>query len=175
MKKVSILLVALAVSITAFGQKEIKLDYVEVTGTKNKPINITYLSETQGGILSERVKDMQHKVASFNLKRSALYKERTSIYNVDFVGDKSLIIAKFARNGKLIETNERFKNVIFSVAVRNAIFKNNQGWQVVKNLYLVEYSDKNLPSRKYKVWLEKEGKIRKVMMDASGDFLAWVD
>ena len=82
-------------------------------------------------------------------------------------------MATYDKNGKLLRTAERFKNVALPSAVRNAVFSRYPEWNIYKDIYTVNYyHEKSSNSKKvYKLLLEKGDERMRVKTTENGDFV----
>ena len=175
MKKVIFFAVAFVFSSAILAQtKGLVLDPVEVEGEYAKPLHLAYYTKVQDQVISKAILNLEHRVASFDVLNSKLFNKKQLIKVVDFSSPKGFITATYHKDGRLKSTDERFRNVPFTVAVRNQLYKSYPGWKITKNRYMVNYDiDGNL-ERNFKVWLTKGGERIKIQIDASGDNLAMV-
>ena len=148
------------------GQKEIKLEGVSVS-----PINIDYLLHVHDNAVAERVLNLQHKVASFDLTKWPQY-AGPGTYEMTFKQPEGKILAVFGRNGKIVQSYERFKNIIFPIAVRNGIYREYPGWTIENNTYVVWYTENRDAKKIFKVRLSKGELKKRIKIDASGNLLA---
>jgi hypothetical protein len=72
-----------------------------------------------------------------NLKDSNLYSDDYDTYHITFFILEGKILAAYDKDGKLIRTIERLKNVKLPMKVRGAIVKRFPNWRMVEDVYRV--------------------------------------
>lgn len=149
-----------------FSQIE-KLPEVDIT------VNYKYLNsinaETQD--VDIRVKALEEKVAFYNIKENELYNDEYETYYVTFYIPQGEIVAAYDKDGKIIRTIERFKNIELPKIVMLSIVEKYPKWHVMGDVYKVYYSDKSgIAKKKYIVNLQKDGKYIKVKINDKGEF-----
>lgn len=175
MKKVIFFALALFTTSAVLAQtKGLVLDPVDVEGEYIKPLHLEYFTKVQDQIISKSVLGLEHRAASFDVLNSKLFNKRGLITIVDFSSSNGFITATYAKDGTLESTNERFKNVPFTIAVRNQLYRAYPGWKVTKNRYLVSYDNNGMLQRDFKVWLTKGGERIQIKISANGDGIAMV-
>lgn len=175
MKKVIFFTLALVTSSALFAQtKGLVLDPVEVEGEYIKPLHFEYFTKVQSQVVSKNVLELEHKAASFDVLSSKLFNRKNRVMVVDFRSDKGMVMATYGKDGTLKSTNEHFRNVPFTVAVRNQLYRAYPGWKITKNRYIVDYESKGDLQRSFKVWLTKGGERIKIRISADGDGIAMV-
>lgn len=144
-----------------------ELSEVVVYATNYKYLNSLETEEE----VSVPVELLRKKVASFDLKESEFYQDDYGVYQINFYIPEGRILAAYDKDGKIIRTAEKFKNINLPVAVREAIYKRFPGWTITKDLYLVRYHEGNDVKKRYKLKLENGNKVLRVKVDEKGEFL----
>jgi hypothetical protein len=135
-------------------------------------VNYKYLNAVENEDVDLNVQMLQEQVAMYDLKNSDLYGDEYSTYTVSFFIPNGKILAAYDRDGKVIRTIEKFKNVKLPKNVRNAVFKRFPNWSLEKDVYLVNYHNKNEKvSKEYKVKLKNGKKTMRVKLAENGNFL----
>ncbi|MCA0133192.1 nicotinate-nucleotide adenylyltransferase [Winogradskyella alexanderae] len=166
MKKLSIYLLLLAFSGQVFAQV-IELPEIEITA-----VNYKYLSSVDSDDTPISVKMLQEKVAMFDLKSSEFYNDEYATYNISFYIPDGKILAAYDKNGKLIRTIEKYKDIKLPIAVREAIAERFPNWIAVGDVYRVNFHYMNeITDKFYKVRLENGNKKMKVKITEKGDFM----
>lgn len=164
MKKLILGLLVIGLTSPVFSQV-IVLPEIEITA-----VNYKYLSSVDSEDLDLDVKMLEENVAHFDLKNADVYNDEYDTYEVRFYIPKGVILVAYDKNGEVLRTIERFKNVKLPVAVRNTILTTFPGWELTKDSYRVIY--KNNESKKiYKVVLEKVGKVLRIKIDEQGTII----
>ncbi|WP_340202145.1 nicotinate-nucleotide adenylyltransferase [Ascidiimonas sp. W6] len=168
MKKIFLALFVFGFFNFSFSQviQEEKLEEVVVTA-----VNYKYVSSVTSEDIAFPVKLLERKAASWNPKESDLYDDEYDFYTISFFIPEGKIVAAYDKEGKILRTIEKFKNVKLPKVVSNAIVDRFPGWDVIEDVYLVKYNDKKGTSKKYKVRLQNGDQVIKVKMDAEGNFL----
>lgn len=167
MKKIIIGLLVIGFAIQSFAQiKTEKLSEVVIAATNYKYLNKVGLENA-----SVSVALLEQKVASFDLKNSEFYSDDYDTYSVDFFIPDGHILAAYDRDGNIIRTIEKFKDITLPRAVIASVSKQYPNWVFKKDVYLVTYHDEKGVTKKYKITLENGDKRIKVKTDAEGNFL----
>ncbi len=167
MKKIILGLLVFGLTIPSIAQDVEQLAEVWIIAT-----NYKYLSETDAEDEALPVELLQRKVATFDIKSSDIYDDEYDHYEVAFYIPEGKILAAYDKEGKVLRTVEKFKNIKLPVAVSKSIQKRFPGWSVTKDVYLVNYNDRSGTAKKmYKLRLENGDKLIKVKTDDEGKFL----
>ncbi|MFT5847868.1 MAG: hypothetical protein ACJARX_001056 [Psychroserpens sp.] len=165
MKKQFIILFLLVLSSQVYSQI-ISLPEVEITA-----VNYKYLNAVDSEENSLTIKMLAEKVAMFDLKSSEYYNDEYDTHYVSFYIPDGKILVAYNKNGKLIRTIERFKNVKLPKEVQNAITKRFPNWSIISDVYKVSFHVDNDDAKKqFKVILENGDKRMKVKLDENGNF-----
>jgi len=117
------------------------------------------------------VEMLRRKVAAFNVKDSEFYQDDYDLYNISFFIPEGKILAAYDKDGKIIRTAEKFKNINLPLSVKEAVADRFPGWTITKDVYLVRYVDDKGVTKKYKLKLENGDKVLRVKVDENGAFL----
>jgi hypothetical protein len=165
MKKSIFIILLLAMSSQVFSQIT-ELKEVEITA-----VNYKYLSAVDSEDNAITVQELEAKVAMFDIKSSEFYNDEYDTYNIYFYIPDGKILAAYDKDGNLIRTIEKFKNVKLPIAVTQAIAKRFPNWSIVSDVYFVSFhSDNDVAKKQYKVRLENDKKKMKVKLDDKGEF-----
>jgi hypothetical protein len=143
-----------------------QLSEVFIVGT-----NYRYLDETGSRDVAVPVKELERKVATFNLEELDVYEDETEIYDVSFIIPEGKILATYNNEGKILRTIEKFKQINLPESVTMAVMNRFPGWAIAKNVYLVKYFDDQSGKKLYKLILENGDVQIKVKTDDLGNFL----
>ena len=116
MKKLLIGLLALGLTTQFMFAQEIELAEVRLD------VNYKYLDAIESQDVAVPVKILEKKVAFYDVKNSEVYSEEFDKFNVTFSIPEGQIVAAYDKDGKILRTIERFKNITLPVSVRNAVF-----------------------------------------------------
>lgn len=169
MKKVVFCLLAMGLTAQIAAQivKTEELSEVTVVAT-----NYKYLKDVKSQeVVSVPVQMLERKVAAFDPTSSDFYLDEFDTYNISFYIPDGRILAAYDREGKLLRTIERFKDVNVPTTVKKAVLDRFPEWSVSKDVYRVSYSDKKGAEKTYKLTLRNGDKTIKVKLDETGKFL----
>lgn len=169
MKKLLLGLLAIGLTIPMYAQiiKTEELSEVTVYATNYKYLNNLNTMEEA----SLPVKMLQQKVAAFNVKDSEFYQDDYDLYQVNFFIPEGKILAAYDKDGKLLRTAEKFRDINLPMAVKNAILERFPNWTVTKDVYLVNYTDGRGANKTYKVKLKNGDETLRVKLNEKGEFL----
>ncbi len=135
-------------------------------------VNYKYLNAIDNQETAVPVKMLQEKVALYDVKKSELYRDEYDTYTVSFFIPDGKIVAAYDKDGKIMRTIERFKNIKLPYNVTRAIVKRFPNWKMVNDVYKVNYHDKSgIIKNQYKVKLENGDKKMTVKVTDKGEFL----
>lgn len=97
---------------------------------------------------------------------SELKHEQYDRYEVSFVSQKGHLIADFDKNGKLVQTNSRFKNTLLPHSLRNDLYRDHKGWAMTKNIRITRGKNGEVSMDYYKINLEKGKDRKKIILEA---------
>lgn len=169
MKKFLLGLLCLGLVSPALAQiiKTEELSEVVVYATNYKYLN-SLTSEEPAAI---PVQMLERKVAAFNLEESEYYQDDYDYYQINFYIPDGKILAAYDKDGKILRTIEKFKNVKLPESVNNAVVDRFPGWVVSEDYYLVRYHHNKGVSKTYKLTLVNGDKKVRVKLDDKGNFL----
>lgn len=167
MKKLIFGLLIFGFAIQSYAQvKTEKLSEVVISAT-----NYKYLNEVGLTNASIAVELLESKVASFDLKNSEFYSDDYDLYEINFYIPDGHILAAYNKDGTIIRTVEKFKDVTLPRSIINSVANRFPGWTFKKDVYLVSYHDSKGITKKYKITLENGDKRMRVKVDEEGNFL----
>ena len=169
MKKIVFGLLALGLTAQVSAQiiKTEQLSEVTVMAMNYKYLNNVNTQE----VASVPVDLLERKVAAFDVKNSDFYQDDYDLYNITFFIPEGKILAAYDKDGKLIRTAEKFKNINLPKAVKKSILKRFPEWKITKDIYMVNYHENSGANKKYKLKLENGNKTLRVKVDEMGTFL----
>lgn len=169
MKKLLLSLLCIGLTSPLWAQviKTEELSEVVVYATNYKYLN-SLASEEPAAI---PVQMLERKVAAFNLQDSEYYQDDYDYYQIRFYIPDGKILAAYDRDGKILRTIEKFKNVKLPESVRNSIVDRFPGWDVEEDVYLVRYHADKGVTKSYKVTLTNGEKKLKLKLDDKGNYL----
>lgn len=145
----------------------IKLDEVFIYPDKYK-----YIYEVAADTADENVKNLEMAIAKFDVTKEEYYDDEYDTYKVSFYIPQGYAVAAYDKDGKILRTIERYKNVKLPLAVSQAIAKRFSGWTVDKDIYKVIYNEEKWGAMKvYKLKLTNGEETIRVKTDEEGNFL----
>lgn len=139
---------------------------VTVYGLKHK-----YLSAVDNRELAQPVKMLERRAAEFNVKSADFYEEEYDNYFVSFYIPDGEILATYDKDGKLISTVEKYKNVALPHSIAKAVAKRFPNWAIPNDIYLVNYNEESGSRKIYKITLENRDKRLKIKVNDKGEFI----
>ena len=137
-----------------------------------RPIKYKYLFEVVDGDIDQSVKNLQTELGKFDITKEEFYSDEYDSYQVTLRIPKGYAVAAYDKDGKLIRTIERYKNVKLPLAISQALAERFPNWVVDKDIYKVIYSEPKWESKKtYKLKLTNGEKTIRVKTDQDGNFL----
>ncbi|TVZ59531.1 hypothetical protein NA63_2066 [Flavobacteriaceae bacterium MAR_2010_105] len=165
-------LLFLGLTTLAYSQSESDTDpEVENVGLRNVVIsaNSKYLSEAFDDSTPNSVKDVEYKVATYDITESDVYDPEYEGYLVDFNGENFDIKTSYDAEGLIISSREKFEDILLPHYLRQSVYKEYPGWTAHSNSYLVSYNHKTGAKKRYKVQLRKDGKRKNLKIDVQSD------
>jgi predicted nucleic acid-binding protein len=143
-----------------------KLSEVAIT------VNYKYINAVNTEDLAESVSTLHEEVAFYDIKTSELYSDEYDEYFVTFFIPEGKILAAYDKDGFLIRTIEKFKNIKLPMAIIETIAQKYPKWHMAKDIYKVNYhKDKGVTKMQYKVRLENGEKSFNIKIDEDGNFM----
>ena len=106
------------------------------------------------------------------MKNSEYYENQYDDYFISFYIPQGKILASYDKEGNVLRTVEKYKNIALPSAVSKAIVKNYSDWKIAENAYLVNYHDrKGVTKKENKILLEKGNRQMRVKTDENGNIL----
>lgn len=133
--------------------------------------NYMYLSAAGSKDLAIPVENLQLKVSDFDVKELDIYSDEYDLYDVYFIIPEGKVLASYDKDGNLLSTAERYKDIKLPLPVGKEISRRFPNWAISKNIYLVNYHESGNIRKLYKITLENGKKRIKVKVDDQGNFL----
>lgn len=136
-------------------------------------LNYKYLKSVNDPSSAQPVRMLEHRAASYDIKSTDYYEDEYDEYFVSFYIPEGEILATYDKDGKLLRTAERFKNVALPSVVRESIASRYPEWRIYKDIYRVNYysESKSEPKKIYKLVLENGDERMRVKTTEKGDFI----
>jgi len=134
--------------------------------------NYKYLNSIDNAAAPVPVKLLERKVANFDVSESEFYRDEYDFYNISFFIPEGKIVAAYNKDGELLRTIEKFKNIKVPKPVAKSVEKRFPGWVIYEDVYKVSYhKNSGVTKQEYKLTLENGDKRLKVKTDHKGNFL----
>lgn len=170
--KSSKLLIGLSAMLCGFAlqsqaQEQQTLPEVRIVATSYKYLNAV----NNKAEAAQPVRMLEQKAAAYDVTKADFYEDDYDQYFVSFYIPQGKILAAYDKNGKLLRTAEKFKDVNLPASVREAVTKRFPNWSIAKDVYLITYyGDNGKATKKYKLLLENGTKRFKVKTNEAGAF-----
>ena len=144
-------------------------DLAMVTSHADEPVSLSSVSNknyVENSILYiKRVKEIQFKVASFNVKNLSIYTpNEPATYQVSFNTEENNVTASYNHNGELLKSKEKYINIRLPLEVSSKLSKAYPNWFFSETVCTVQYDKNSGTVVKYKIILEKKGKKKTVSL-----------
>lgn len=164
MKKWIFGIILIGFTIQMYAQDPIQLPEVVIVH------NYKYLSEVGSPEAAIPVEKLQLEVSDFNLKELDIYSDEYDLYDVYFVIPEGKILASYDKEGNILRTIERYKDIDLPLPVLKAVMRRFPNWSIAKNAYMVNYHESGKVRKLYKLTLENGDHRIKVKLDDLGVF-----
>lgn len=154
--------------IVAHAMAQIVLPEITVTATRYKYLNAVSPEEA-----AQPVNMLEQYAAAYNVKDATFYEDEFDNYFVSFIIPDGKILAAYDKDGTLLRTVERYKNVAIPLKITQAVAKRFPNWSVSQDVYLVNYQERggHISKKVYKLLLENGDMRMKIKINDQGDFL----
>jgi hypothetical protein len=136
-----------------------------------KAVKYKYLNAVDQKDVAQPVKLLERRAAEYDVKSADFYEEDYDTYFVSFYIPEGQVLAAYDKDGKLLHTAEKYKDVALPVAVREAVTKRFPQWAITRDVYLVSYFEEKGATKTYKLTLQNGDKRMKVKTNEKGEFL----
>ncbi|MEL0456297.1 nicotinate-nucleotide adenylyltransferase [Flavobacteriaceae bacterium SZ-1-7] len=136
-------------------------------------INSDYLNAVNTNHSNDYVAKLEQAILNYNHSDiSQLYDDKNDIYNVSFKLPDGEIVVSFNKDGKIIKTFEKYKNMRLPLGVMKTIAEKYPGHGIIEGVYLIKYhSQKEMLQQEYKIKLKNNDSILTVKINEKGEFL----
>ncbi len=166
MKKLLIGLLALGLTTQFMFSQEIELAEVSLD------VNFEYYDAVSSKVVSVPVKMLEKEAAFYNLKASSIYNSEFETFEVSFVIPEGRIVAEYAKDGKIIRTIERFKNIELPRSIVDEVAERYPDWTIAEDAYKVDYyGESEIAKKQYKLKLEKDKSRKTIKFNGEGEIL----
>lgn len=139
-----------------------------------KPLNLSYLRNVQEKETPVIVKNLENVAARYDITEKPIFEKEFEAYEVVFKtkkksGTTGRITATYDSKGKILNSVERYKDVLLPVTIRKAISNKYPGWIIYKDVYLVRYQNGKEARKVFRIQIRKDGKKKNLKMDYQGN------
>lgn len=174
MKTVIFGLLFLGLANLSFSQSSNEIEEVQLADVVISPLNLSYLNAVHDENTPKVVKQLESKVAKFDITESPVFDKQFEAYEVifkDATNNSGRIIATYNSEGKILKSFEKFNDVTLPSAVRNAIYKEYPGWIIHSDTYLVSYYLNEDIKKVYKLKIKKDDEKKTLKIDVDGKLI----
>lgn len=136
-------------------------------------INSDYLNAINLNDSNYYVAKLEQALLNYNHSDiSQLYDDKNDIYNVSFKLPDGEIVASFNKDGKIVKTFEKYKNMRLPLVVMKTIAEKYPAHGIIEGVYLIKYhSQKEMLQQEYKIKLKNNDSILTVKINEKGEFI----
>jgi len=134
-------------------------------------VNYKYIRSVYDHDAAQPVKLLQHKAATYDVKESDYYEDEFEGYSISFHLPNGQVLATYDKDGKLLRTAERYKNIALPAVVRKSVAEKYPNWGFTKDTYVVNYYADDKPSKVYKMVLENGSKRIRIKTNEAGELI----
>lgn len=88
-------------------------------------------------------------------------------YEVSLVSGNGYLKADYDKDGNLKETSEKFKDVVLPQALRETLYRDHKGWEMVKNVHITTGRDGLVDRDFYRIKLKNDNRSMTLKIDAA--------
>ena len=134
-------------------------------------VNYKYLDAVDADITAKPVKLLEDNALNYETNKDDLYDDEYDNYKVSFHIPDGKVVAAYDKDGKILRTIEKYKNIRLPLEVLQAVAKRFPNWAVVENVYLVNYHCDKGTTKEYKIKIKNEDKVVNIKTDEKGNFI----
>ncbi len=102
--------------------------------------------------------DIQNFIAEFN-------EGNYNSYAVTLTSSKGFLSADFDKDGNLVKTYQKFKDILLPLDVRREVYMANKGWAMTTNKYVASGKGDLIETEGYKIKLQKGNQRKTIKLD----------
>jgi hypothetical protein len=171
MKTLAIGLVVLGFTSLGFAQnmndetKEIELEDLIVNSSNKDYFN----NVSEEYKMTDFVKELQYQAAKYNVSDCSSFDGRSEFFKVSFKGNKGKILATYNRNGKIVKTSERYKDVILPKDIIKSVLSQYPNSDFLKVTYTVNYNHQKDVEKTYKIQIMRDNLVKNLKITSDGN------
>ncbi len=147
-------------------QDPIMLSEVVIRGTNYQYLNATNYTEA---IVPVYI--LEREAARFSVAGRDIFVDEYGTFSVAFHIPEGKVVAVYNEDGKILKTIERYVNPNLPSPVVYALHEQFPDWEIVHDVYHVQYAEDYGAEKFFMVNLKKDGKFMKVKVDKVGTFM----
>ena len=130
-----------------------------------------YLRKVQNPITPRAVSEYQIMAVNYDVAKSDLFDGRDALFLVIFRTQKGTIEASYDWSGDVVETIERFRNLMLPRKILLSGMKSHSGWRVIGTNYYVYYLKDRTTRVLYTIYISNGRKKKRILLDSEGTVL----
>ena len=127
-----------------------------------------YLRTVQTPLTPAAVRDYQIMAVDYDVAQSDLFDGRDALFLVIFRTQKGSIEASYDWTGDVVETIERFRNLVLPRKILLSGMKSYSGWRVIGTNYYVYYVKDRKKRILYTIQIADGNKRKRILLDSEG-------
>ena len=149
-------------------EPEYKGQVIELEEIVLRAPNFEYLATVQNKHTPATVKVLERKAAFFDIEESPIYNDSFDTYEVFFSHSDGRVIATYDKDGQIVKSYEKFKDIPVPAPIRNTVQMTYPDWTINKHTYVVSYYRNESITKTYHFQIRKgrEKKNLKMVMNA---------
>ncbi len=138
----------------------------------NVSVNYKYLDAINCDQVAVPVKTLTEQVLNYDATNGDLYDDEFNTYRVSFYIPDGKVVAAYDKNGKILRTIEKYKNIRLPQQVLQTVAEKYPKWAIVEDVYEVNFHcDKGIVKKQYKIKLQNEDKTVNIKTDVLGNII----
>ena len=136
-------------------------------------VNSEYFNTADSDNSCLYVQKLEQALMEYNPSElSDLYDSKDDIYKVTFKIPEGRIIASFNKEGKIVETFEKYKNIRLPNTVVESILEKYPNYSIIEDAYIVKFHcDKDAKTQEYRVKIKSKDSVITIKTDNKGVFI----
>jgi len=129
-------------------------NYSDVTATL---ANVNYYKDMNAKNTPLVVRQLKEKVLRYNIQNSIVFdNSEDASYRVVFKNNQVKLVVNYNNNGEILNSVERYKNVVIPIELRIAISKEYPGWAFQNNTSFITYNLDSGFNKSYKIQIIRD-------------------
>ncbi|HEX4956814.1 MAG TPA: nicotinate-nucleotide adenylyltransferase [Lacibacter sp.] len=133
--------------------------------------NYKYLKAVNSKEVAQPVNLLERRAAAYNIKNTSIYEDDYDNYTITFYLPEGYVLAVYDKDGKIIRTAEKFKDIDLPLAVRKAIADKYPEWILTSDVYIVNFSESKELVKYYKIVLRSGDQVLRLKANERGEFI----